>query len=53
MNGRLASGFALGLLAKDVKIAADLMRDVRLDAPLARLVSQRYEQAWEKDSIES
>lgn len=53
VNGRFASGFALGPLAKDVKIAADLMRDGRLDAPLARLVSQRYEQAWEQDSIES
>jgi hypothetical protein len=29
------------------------MRDVRLDALLARLVSQRYEQARDKDSIES
>ena len=42
---RYASGFQLGLLAKDVKIAADLTRDVKLDAPLARLIDQRYQQA--------
>jgi 3-hydroxyisobutyrate dehydrogenase len=66
VNGKFASGFALGLLAKDVKIAADLMQDVKLDAPMARLVSARYAQArdelgyardnteaikaWDKDS---
>ncbi len=41
------SGFALGLLAKDVKIAADLARTVKLDAPLTRLVNDRYAQARE------
>jgi len=45
VNGKFGTGFALGLLAKDVKIAADLTRDVQLDAPLARLVSERFEQA--------
>ena len=38
---RYASGFSVGLLAKDVKIAADLGHAVRLDAPLTRLVSER------------
>ena len=41
------SGFALGLLAKDVKIAADLARTVKMDAPLARLVNDRYTLARE------
>jgi len=66
VDGKYASGFALGLLAKDVKIAADLTRAVNIDAPMAQLVSRRYEQArdelgyardnteailaWDKDS---
>ena len=41
VSGRFATGFALGLLAKDVKIAADLGVAVRLDAPLTRLISDR------------
>ena len=39
---RYATGFAVGLLAKDVKIAADLGTAVGLDAPLTRLVSERW-----------
>ena len=39
---RHSSGFALGLLAKDVKIAADLGRAVHLQAPLTQLVSERW-----------
>ncbi len=42
IEGRHASGFSLGLLAKDVKIAADLGAAVRLDAPVTRLVSERW-----------
>ncbi|HUI59492.1 MAG TPA: NAD(P)-dependent oxidoreductase [Steroidobacteraceae bacterium] len=45
VGGKFATGFQLGLLAKDVRIAADLARDLRLDAPVARLVSQRFESA--------
>ncbi|MDR2215967.1 MAG: NAD(P)-dependent oxidoreductase, partial [Nevskiaceae bacterium] len=45
VEGRFASGFALELLAKDVHIAADLMRTVDLDAPLAQLIDQRYQMA--------
>jgi len=41
LTGRYGTGFALGLLAKDVKIAADLGVAVRLDAPLTRLISDR------------
>jgi 3-hydroxyisobutyrate dehydrogenase len=45
IGGKFATGFALGLLAKDVKIAADLARDLDIDAPLVRLVSARFDQA--------
>jgi 3-hydroxyisobutyrate dehydrogenase len=45
IGGKYASGFALGLLAKDVKIAADLTRELKFDAPLVRLVSARFDQA--------
>lgn len=42
LEEKYATGFALGLLAKDVKIAADLGAAVHLDAPLTRLVSERW-----------
>ena len=45
IGGKFATGFTLGLLAKDVKIAADLTRDLKFDAPLVRLVSARFDQA--------
>jgi 3-hydroxyisobutyrate dehydrogenase len=45
IGGKFATGFQLGLLAKDVRIAADLAHDLGLDAPLAQLVSQRFETA--------
>lgn len=45
VDGRFATGFQLGLLAKDVRIAADLAHELRLDAPLVRLVSERFETA--------
>ena len=45
VNQRYATGFSLGLLAKDVAIAADLMKFVGLDAPLAALIESRYQQA--------
>jgi 3-hydroxyisobutyrate dehydrogenase len=45
VDGKFATGFQLGLLAKDVRIAADLAQQLRLDAPLARLVSSRFEAA--------
>ena len=47
IDRKFSSGFALGLLAKDVKIAADLARTVRMDAPLTRLVNDRYTLARE------
>ena len=37
ISRQFASGFALGLLAKDVKIAADLAAAIDVESPLARL----------------
>jgi 3-hydroxyisobutyrate dehydrogenase len=45
LDEKYGTGFALGLLAKDVKIAADLGAAVNLDAPLSRLVSERWNSA--------
>ena len=45
LEEKYATGFALGLLAKDVKIAADLAAEVKLAAPLTQLVSERWMQA--------
>jgi 3-hydroxyisobutyrate dehydrogenase len=45
IEGKHSSGFALGLLAKDVKIAADLAAAMHLDAPVMRLVSERWAKA--------
>jgi 3-hydroxyisobutyrate dehydrogenase len=42
VDRKFATGFALGLLAKDVKIAADLANEVHQDAPLAQLVKDRW-----------
>ncbi|MEO6339660.1 MAG: NAD(P)-dependent oxidoreductase [Caulobacteraceae bacterium] len=42
---KYATGFAVGLLAKDVKIASDLGKAVGLDAPVSRLISDRWAQA--------
>jgi 3-hydroxyisobutyrate dehydrogenase len=48
VNQRFATGFSLGLLAKDVGIAADLMESVHLDAPMAALIRTRYQQALQQ-----
>jgi 3-hydroxyisobutyrate dehydrogenase len=45
VNRRYATGFSLGLLAKDVGIAANLMRSVNLDAPVAAQINERYRTA--------
>lgn len=45
VGGKFATGFQLGLLAKDVRIAADLADQLHLEAPLAHLVSERFESA--------
>ncbi len=45
ISGEFASGFSLGLLAKDVGIADDLAHAMGPDAPLAELVSRRLAEA--------
>ena len=42
---KYATGFAVGLLAKDVKIAADLGRAMKVNAPLSELVGRRWAEA--------
>jgi 3-hydroxyisobutyrate dehydrogenase len=42
VHEKFATGFALGLLAKDVRIAADLGEAMNLDAPVLRLVRDRW-----------
>ncbi len=42
VSGKYNTGFQLGLLAKDVRIAADLGEAVKLDAPVSRLVRERW-----------
>jgi 3-hydroxyisobutyrate dehydrogenase len=48
IDGKFSSGFALGLLAKDVRIASDLGEAMKVDAPLTRLVKQRWADAREE-----
>ena len=45
IDGKFATGFKLGLMAKDVQIAADLADAVGLDAPVTHLVNQRWAHA--------
>ena len=45
LSGAFATGFALGLLAKDVKIAADLAEQIGVDAPVGRLISELWSEA--------
>ena len=45
LTGEYATGFALGLLAKDVGIAASLAAAAEVDAPLCALVSRRWAEA--------
>ena len=45
ITGRYGTGFALGLLAKDVGIAADLADAVGVDAPACQLMRRRWADA--------
>lgn len=45
LPGRFATGFALGLLAKDVLIAADLAATIEANAPIGRLVCNLWADA--------
>ena len=42
ITGKFSTGFTVGLLAKDVRIAADLGEAMKLDAPVLRLVRDRW-----------
>ncbi|MCC7462496.1 MAG: NAD-binding protein, partial [Gammaproteobacteria bacterium] len=48
LTGRHATGFTLGLLAKDVGIAAALGEELGVDAPLTRLTRERWNLARER-----
>jgi 3-hydroxyisobutyrate dehydrogenase len=45
VGGKFATGFAIGLLAKDVKIAKDLGVAMAVEAPLTKLVNKRWKTA--------
>jgi 3-hydroxyisobutyrate dehydrogenase len=45
LSGKFGSGFAVGLLAKDVKIAADLAEQIGVDNPIGRLTRDLYAEA--------
>jgi 3-hydroxyisobutyrate dehydrogenase len=45
LSGTFATGFALGLLAKDVGIAADLASQVGAEAPIVRMISDLWAEA--------
>jgi 3-hydroxyisobutyrate dehydrogenase len=45
LTGDFATGFALGLLAKDVKIAADLALQVGINAPIGELICNLWSAA--------
>jgi len=45
LSGNFATGFALGLLAKDVGIAAELASQVGADAPIVRMISEMWAEA--------
>jgi 3-hydroxyisobutyrate dehydrogenase len=47
LSGAFGTGFALGLLAKDVKIASDLADQIGVDAPVGRLVRDLWADARE------
>jgi 3-hydroxyisobutyrate dehydrogenase len=45
VTGRYGTGFALGLLAKDVTIASGIAEDSGVDAPLCQMVQRRWAEA--------
>ncbi|WP_432828640.1 NAD(P)-dependent oxidoreductase [Dactylosporangium sp. CA-092794] len=45
VTGKYATGFQLGLLAKDVHIAADIAASLGIDAPVTALTDERWAQA--------
>jgi 3-hydroxyisobutyrate dehydrogenase len=53
VTGRYGTGFALGLLAKDVTIAAGIAGGSGVDAPLCELVQRRWAEAAEALGFEA
>jgi 3-hydroxyisobutyrate dehydrogenase len=49
ITGKFSTGFTVGLLAKDVGIAADLGQAMKLDAPVLQLVKERW--AYARDQL--
>ncbi len=49
LSESFSAGFTLGLMTKDVAIAADLGEQVGLDAPVSRLVRDRF--TYARDSV--
>jgi 3-hydroxyisobutyrate dehydrogenase len=49
LTGKFASGFAIGLLAKDARIAADLGEAIGIEAPVSQLVRERL--AFARDTL--
>lgn len=47
-NPDFKAGFSIGLFAKDIKNAVELISSVHLDAPVARLVGERWVQARDR-----
>jgi 3-hydroxyisobutyrate dehydrogenase len=45
LSGTFGTGFALGLLAKDVRIAADLAEQIGVDAPIGRVTRDLWADA--------
>jgi len=45
LSGRFGTGFTVALLAKDVKIAADLAEQIGIDAPVGRLTRDLFAEA--------
>jgi 3-hydroxyisobutyrate dehydrogenase len=48
LGRKFSTGFALGLMAKDVRIAADLGETVGIDAPVSRLIRARWAEARDR-----
>jgi 3-hydroxyisobutyrate dehydrogenase len=48
LGRKYATGFALGLLAKDIGIAADLAAGLGIHAPLSALLKQRWAETLSK-----
>jgi 3-hydroxyisobutyrate dehydrogenase len=53
LDKKFATGFKLGLMAKDVQIAADLADAVGLAAPIAHLVNQRWKDALQEQGFDA